>query len=160
MNSKKDDFIEFNQDTHISYLEDAQEVGLPVDDITLNDEELEKGGLVKTSAYVRTKKSKNALRVAKHKEMKKEKGIKQLNVEVPEELKEEFKKAAKEACETGEFKKPEYKKPESNKSRFQENASKSVSTLQECLFCKTGFLTKLKVKIALSLLISSTKSEE
>ena len=70
---------------HIVNLEDAQNVPLPVDNKTITDSELEQAGLVKTSAFVRTKKSKNALRIAKHKDKKlTETGVKQLNIEIPE----------------------------------------------------------------------------
>jgi hypothetical protein len=89
---------------HIVHLEDAQNVPLPTfaDEKTLTDNELERAGLVKTSAYVRTKKSKNALRIEKHKDKKlTEKGVKQLNIEVPGEHREVFKALAKELATTG-----------------------------------------------------------
>ncbi len=70
---------------HVKHIEDAQSVDLPLGDKTLSDEELEQGGLVKTSAFVRTRRSKNALRIEKNREKKAAKGVKQLNVEVPEE---------------------------------------------------------------------------
>ena len=43
---------------HIKHLEDAQNVQLPTSEKTYTDAELEQAGLVKTSAFVRTKKSK------------------------------------------------------------------------------------------------------
>lgn len=86
---------------HLKHLEDAQDVQLPVDDKTLTDSELEQAGIVKTSAYVRTKKSKNALRVQKHKDKKAEQGVKQLNIEVPEEYRDTFKAIAKQLKEHG-----------------------------------------------------------
>ena len=87
---------------HIVNLEDAQNVPLPVDNKTITDSELEQAGLVKTSAFVRTKKSKNALRIAKHKDKKlTETGVKQLNIEIPEQYRDTFKAMAKELKETG-----------------------------------------------------------
>lgn len=87
---------------HIVNLEDAQNVPLPVGNKTITDSELEQAGLVKTSAFVRTKKSKNALRIAKHKDKKlTETGVKQLNIEIPEQYRDTFKALAKELKETG-----------------------------------------------------------
>lgn len=86
---------------HLKHLEDAQSVELPHDEKTLTDSELEQAGLVKTSAFVRTRKSKNALRVQKHKDKKAEQGIKQLNIEVPEQYRDIFKAIAKELKENG-----------------------------------------------------------
>lgn len=86
---------------HLKHLEDAQSVELPMDEKTLTDSELEQAGLVKTSAFVRTRKSKNALRVQKHKDKKAEQGIKQLNIEVPEQYRDIFKAIAKELKENG-----------------------------------------------------------
>jgi hypothetical protein len=86
---------------HIVNLEDAQNVPLPTDDKTLTDTELEQAGLVKTSAFVRTKKSKNALRIEKHKQKKAENGVKQLNIEVPEQHRDIFKALAKELATNG-----------------------------------------------------------
>jgi hypothetical protein len=86
----------------LKYLEDAENMQLPVDDKTITDSELEQAGLVKTSAFVRTKKSKNALRIAKHKDKKlNETGVKQLNIEVPDQFRDVFKAIAKELKETG-----------------------------------------------------------
>ena len=86
---------------HIVNLEDAQNVQLPTDDKTFTDTELEQAGLVKTSAFVRTKKSKNALRIEKHKQKKAESGVKQLNIEVPEQHRDIFKSLAKELATSG-----------------------------------------------------------
>mgnify|MGYP000406846520 FL=1 len=86
---------------HIVNLEDAQNVPLPTDDKTLTDTELEQAGLVKTSAFVRTKKSKNALRIEKHKQKKADNGVKQLNIEVPEQHRDIFKAIAKELATSG-----------------------------------------------------------
>lgn len=86
---------------HIVNLEDAQNVPLPTDDKTLTDTELEQAGLVKTSAFIRTKKSKNALRIEKHKQKKAYNGVKQLNIEVPEQHRDAFKALAKELATNG-----------------------------------------------------------
>lgn len=86
---------------HIVNLEDAQNVPLPTDEKTLTDSELEQAGLVKTSAFVRTKKSKNALRIEKHKQKKADNGVKQLNIEVPEQHRDIFKALAKELATSG-----------------------------------------------------------
>jgi hypothetical protein len=86
---------------HIVNLEDAQNVPLPTDDKTFTDTELEQAGLVKTSAFIRTKKSKNALRIEKHKQKKADSGVKQLNIEVLEQHREVFKALAKELATTG-----------------------------------------------------------
>ena len=80
---------------HIKHLEDAQNVQLPTSEKTYTDAELEQAGLVKTSAFVRTKKSKNALRIEKHKQKKEQQGIKQLNVEVPEQHRDMLKSFSK-----------------------------------------------------------------
>ena len=87
---------------HMVNIEDAENVPLPLsDNKTLSDNELEQAGLVKTSAFVRTKRSKNALRLEKHKEKKEEQGIKQLNIEVPKQYRDVFKAMAKELSATG-----------------------------------------------------------
>lgn len=80
---------------HLTHLEDAQNVQLPTSEKTYTDAELEQAGLVKTSAFVRTKKSKNALRIEKHKQKKEQQGIKQLNVEVPEQHRDMLKSFSK-----------------------------------------------------------------
>lgn len=70
----------------------------------MTDDQLEDSGLIKTSAFVRTKKSKNALRVNKSKAIKKkDKGISQLNIEIPDHHKNDMKKLAKLLC-SGEVK--------------------------------------------------------
>ncbi len=80
---------------HLTHLEDAQNVQLPTSEKTYTDAEMEQAGLVKTSAFVRTKKSKNALRIEKHKQKKAEQGVKQLNVEVPEQHRDMVKSFSK-----------------------------------------------------------------
>jgi hypothetical protein len=86
----------FNFGGHVTHIEDAENAQTPVDGIkTLTDEELETAGLIRTSAFVRSKRSKNALRVEKHKKLKEESGIKQLNIEVPDEHREMIKALTK-----------------------------------------------------------------
>lgn len=87
---------------HILNLEDAENIQLPTPtNKTITDHELEQAGLIKTSAFVRTKRSKNALRVEKSKQKKAESGVKQLNIEVPEQHRELFKSIAKDLTSTG-----------------------------------------------------------
>jgi len=83
MNDNKFDFS-----GHVKTIEDAQTVETLNVEKPLTDEDLENNGLIKTTAFVRTKKSKNALRVKKNKEKKAANGIKQLNIEVHEDNKE------------------------------------------------------------------------
>lgn len=61
----------------------------------LTDEQLEAGGLQQVRAFVRTKASKNALRVAKAKAKKEEIGIKQLNIQAHETAHEALRALAK-----------------------------------------------------------------
>jgi hypothetical protein len=85
----------FNFGAHIVNIEDAKSAETPTGDIkSFTDEQLNDAGLIKTSAFVRSNRSKNALRVEKHKNKKEEQGIKQLNVEVPEEHRELIKQLA------------------------------------------------------------------
>jgi hypothetical protein len=80
---------------HIVNIEDAEKAVTPAgENKTFTDEELNIAGLIKTSAFVRSNRSKNALRVEKHKNKKEEIGIKQLNVEVPDEHRESMKQLA------------------------------------------------------------------
>jgi len=130
---------------HLTHLEDAQGIPLPVDEKTLTDSELEQAGLVKTSAFVRTKKSKNALRVQKHKDKKAQKGVKQLNIEVPEQYRDIFKVIAKELKENGTVSQENMaifpmqsgdniKSPESKKTAQQEShTSEKPSLPDECV---------------------------
>jgi hypothetical protein len=86
---------EFNFGGHVTHIEDSENAQTPREGIkTLTDEELETAGLIRTSAFVRSKRSKNALRVEKHKKQKEDKGIKQLNVEVADEHREILKQLA------------------------------------------------------------------
>jgi len=92
----KQDNHEFDFGGHVKHIEDAQSVESPVEgEATYTDSELEAAGLIKTSAFVRTKRSKNALRVEKSREKKAQSGVKQLNVEVPEPHRETLKAIAK-----------------------------------------------------------------
>ncbi len=94
MNDKN---VEFDFAGHVKNVEDVENVAADVQE-TLTDSELEQAGLIKTSAFVRSKKSKNALRVKKHKEKKAKQGIKQVNIEIPDHHKETVKKLAKDLC--------------------------------------------------------------
>lgn len=131
---------------HIKHLEDAQNVQLPTSENTLSDAELEQAGLVKTSAFVRTKKSKNALRIEKHKQKKAEQGVKQLNVEVPEQhrdLLKSFSKALKDGLSPEEAVKtlfpskqtpaaPEKKPQKAPDSDFSQEAKESDKIIKKC----------------------------
>lgn len=86
---------------HITNIEDAR--AIKTGENTLTDEELHDKGLVKTSAFVRTEVSKNALRVKKAREKKEDKGLKQLNIEVPEESRSLIKAAVKKMKEGVSF---------------------------------------------------------
>lgn len=70
-----------------------------IDDM-LTDEQLEKGGLQQVRAFVRTKASKNALRVAKAKAKREAEGIKQINMQAPTSAHSALKSIAK-ACTEG-----------------------------------------------------------
>lgn len=116
---------------HLKHLEDAQSVELPVDEKTLTDSELEQAGLVKTSAFVRTKKSKNALRVLKHRDKKAQEGIKQLNIEVPEQHRDTLKAIAKQLKESGEVKPDQIALLPTAKSGDNSKSSESKKTAQQ-----------------------------
>ena len=79
--------------THIEDAENDQAMADPAK--TLTDEQLEEGGLRPVQAFVRTRASKNALRVARAKENKAEQGIKQVNVQAPENIHTALKEIAK-----------------------------------------------------------------
>lgn len=96
--------IDFDFSGHVVNVEDAENSDTEITN-PISDNELESAGLIKTSAFIRSKKSKNALRVKKHKDKKAQDGIKQVNVEVPEHQKEAIKILAKELCKGGDFKK-------------------------------------------------------
>lgn len=82
-----------DQHTHIEDAENDQAMADPAK--TLTDEQLEDGGLRPVRAFVRTRASKNALRVAKSKELKAEQGIKQVNVQAPEQVHTALKEIAR-----------------------------------------------------------------
>ena len=81
------------QHTHIEDAENDQAMADPAK--TLTDEQLEDGGLRPVRAFVRTRASKNALRVAKSKQAKAELGIKQVNVQAPEQVHTALKEIAR-----------------------------------------------------------------
>lgn len=113
---------------HLTHLEDAQDIPLPVDEKTLTDSELEQAGLIKTSAFVRTKKSKNALRVQKHKDKKSQKGIKQLNIEVPEQYRDALKSIAKQLKDNGTVEQDKIALLPTAKSGDKKNAQQEART--------------------------------
>lgn len=92
----KEEQSSFDFDSGVRYLEDALEADLPADDKTLTDAELEKAGLVKTAAFVRSRRSKNALRIERTREKLKAEGIKQVNVQIPEQHADLVKQFAKD----------------------------------------------------------------
>jgi hypothetical protein len=78
------------------YIEDAEKRQTVADpEKVLTDVQLEDGGLRQVKAFVRTTASKNALRVAKSKAVKAEKGIAQVNVAAPKEVHAALKEIAK-----------------------------------------------------------------
>lgn len=90
---------EFDFGGHVKHIEDAIATPMPeCDGGTLTDSELESKGLIKTTAFVRTKRSKNALRIERHKKLKLEKGLGQVNVEIPTASKKVFKELAKKVA--------------------------------------------------------------
>lgn len=101
MNDKN---VEFDFTGHIKNIEDVENSGTEIT-TSISDSELESAGLIKTSAFIRSKKSKNALRVKKHKDKKAQDGIKQVNIEIPEHQKDAIKILAKELCKGSDFKK-------------------------------------------------------
>lgn len=82
----------------IKHIEDIPETPISAEQV-LTDDQLKTGGLVKTEAWMRTKSSKGALRVQKHREAKQAEGLKQLNVVAPIEIHEQLKAIAKAAAE-------------------------------------------------------------
>lgn len=98
----KEEQSSFDFDSGVRYLEDALEADLPADDKTLTDAELEKAGLVKTAAFVRSRRSKNALRIERTREKLKAEGIKQVNVQIPEQHAEVIKQFAKDLASGAE----------------------------------------------------------
>jgi hypothetical protein len=135
---------------HMVNIEDAENVPLPLaDKKTFSDTELEQAGLVKTSAFVRTKRSKNALRIEKHKQKKEELGIKQLNIEVPEQHREAMKqlaialKAGQSITDALKTISTDTKTPE--KQKTPQKASQSVKTEEQINYVTIGMkVTEIK----------------
>lgn len=68
-------------------IEDAEGAGGPADpERVLDDEQLHQGGLRPVVAWVRTKASKNALRVKKARDKRALDGVRQVNVQAPESV--------------------------------------------------------------------------
>ena len=78
---------------HLEDAERAQGVADPA--AVLTDDQLEAGGLRQVRAFVRTKASKNALRVQKHREKAADEGLGQVNVVAPEAARDALKAIAK-----------------------------------------------------------------
>lgn len=67
------------------FIEDANE-GRPIDvDSALTDDQLQEGGLKPVQAWVRTKQATNAARTQRYKDRKQAEGVKQLNLQAPQE---------------------------------------------------------------------------
>lgn len=67
------------------FIEDAEQ-GQPIDvETALSDDQLEEGGLKPVRAWVRTKQAGNAARTKRYKDRKEELGVKQLNLQAPQE---------------------------------------------------------------------------
>lgn len=131
---------DFDFGGHIKNIEDAEKVATPVDKKTFTDAELEERGLVKTSAFVRTKKSKNALRIQKHKEKKLAQGIKQVNVEIPEVSRDVFKAFAKKVT-AGEISNAQIEQLLNKKEKTKQVPGKNEKVSSAAL--KTGFKARL-----------------
>ena len=78
---------------HLEDAERAQGVADPA--AVLTDDQLEAGGLRQVRAFVRTKASKNALRVQRHREKAAAEGLGQVNVVAPEAARKALKTIAK-----------------------------------------------------------------
>lgn len=78
---------------HLEDAERAQGVADPA--AVLTDDQLEAGGLRQVRAFVRTKASRNALRVQKHREKAAAEGLGQVNVVAPEAARKALKTIAK-----------------------------------------------------------------
>jgi len=133
----------FNFSGHIVNIEDAENATTPTENNpTYTDDQLEKAGLVRTSAFVRSKRSKNALRVEKHKNKKEDQGIKQLNVEVPAEHRERMKQLAnalKQGSTLADAMKAmlsDTKLPDTSKSA--QKVTESVKTEEQIDYAKLG----------------------
>ena len=78
---------------HLEDAERAQGVADPA--AVLTDDQLEEGGLRQVRAFVRTRASRNALRVQKHREKAAAEGLGQVNVVAPEAARDVLKAIAK-----------------------------------------------------------------
>ena len=78
---------------HLEDAERAQGVADPA--AVLTDDQLEEGGLRQVRAFVRTRASRNALRVQKHREKAAAEGLRQVNVVAPEAARDALKAIAK-----------------------------------------------------------------
>ena len=78
---------------HLEDAERAQGVADPA--AVLTDDQLEAGGLRQVRAFVRTRASRNALRVQKHREKAAAEGLGQVNVVAPEAARDALKAIAK-----------------------------------------------------------------
>jgi hypothetical protein len=78
---------------HLEDAERAQGVADPA--AVLTDDQLEAGGLRQVRAFVRTRASKNALRVQKHREKAAAEGLGQVNVVAPDEARDVLRAIAK-----------------------------------------------------------------
>lgn len=78
---------------HLEDAERAQGVADPA--AVLTDDQLEAGGLRQVRAFVRTRASRNALRVQKHREKAAAEGLGQVNVVAPEAARKALKTIAK-----------------------------------------------------------------
>jgi hypothetical protein len=76
------------------YIEDAEQ-GRPLNvDQALTDQALEAGGLKPVKAWVRTKQASNAMRTKRYKERQAAEGVRQINVQAPQEAHEALKALA------------------------------------------------------------------
>lgn len=72
---------------NIKHVEDITGQDKPIDaDAILTDEQLERGGLVKVEAFMRTRTSAAAARKAKQRERDESEGLKQVNIKATEEV--------------------------------------------------------------------------
>lgn len=89
-----------DKDLLVNYVEDIElsdDAKSPIGG-TITDSELSEVGIVKVRAYMRTNRSKNALRIQKSREKKqKEENLKQVNCQVPLEFADDLKAIAKYA---------------------------------------------------------------
>lgn len=86
----------------MKFIEDIAAQDKPLDSAALlTDEQLERGGLVRVQAYMRTTTSAAAARKAKQRETQSEQGIKQANITGPAEI-IAIMKAITTACKTGD----------------------------------------------------------